>query len=171
MTTRAAASNLMRVQTNWTSNFFRSRETNYMTAGGNGAMMRIQPHVWAARDPSVWESFSLDVIRNAICTHGHPRGIAGAVLHAVTLAEALNSSEAPPPTAWERAVEWLSEVPRLMRADEAVSVLWVSRWESESELPMEEAFLKVQSECRSDLLVKVAPLRRRLTTRGLGIWK
>src|SRR5262249_51229884 len=84
--TKAAANSLCKRETNWLSNFFDDSGQVYTKGGGNGAAMRIQPHVWACKEPGKPEQFLLDVIRNSICTHGHARGIFGAIFHALSLA-------------------------------------------------------------------------------------
>ncbi len=49
---KAAAVSLTRRDTAWTNNFFDNKTVRYINCGGNGAAMRIQPHVWAAVDLS-----------------------------------------------------------------------------------------------------------------------
>ncbi len=57
----------------------------YFNAGGNGAVMRILPHVIAAaKTPDVAELMR-EVVRDAIITHGHPRAILGATCYAYAL--------------------------------------------------------------------------------------
>src|ERR1700733_5725153 len=74
---KAAAANIIRSDVNWFSNFFDKETANYFMSGGNGAAMRIQPHVYAASDRSKFDVILKDVIRNTITTHGHARGILG----------------------------------------------------------------------------------------------
>jgi ADP-ribosylglycohydrolase len=59
----------------------------YFVAGGNGAAMRILPHVVFRiskdeHDNGLWR----DVLVNSIATHGHPRAIIGALAHAMSIA-------------------------------------------------------------------------------------
>ena len=57
----------------------------YFNAGGNGAAMRILPHVIAtAKTPDV-AGLMREVVRDAIITHGHPRAILGATCYAYAL--------------------------------------------------------------------------------------
>ena len=67
--TSAAATNLARRKVQWFANTFK----DWTNSGGNGAAMRIQPHVWAARNLDDPMTFLPDVVRNSICTHSHPR--------------------------------------------------------------------------------------------------
>ena len=98
---KVGASSLSQRSANWFTNFFDQRDVVYTAGGGNGAAMRIQPHVWAAHDLGNPASYLPDVIQNSICTHGHPRGIAGSVIHAVALAHILKHGEIPPPSDWK----------------------------------------------------------------------
>ena len=57
----------------------------YFNAGGNGAVMRILPHVIVASKKNYSGNFLLEVIKDSIITHGHPRAILGATCYAYTL--------------------------------------------------------------------------------------
>ncbi len=59
--------------------------SEYFNAGGNGAVMRILPHVIVASKNNFSENFLIDVIKDSIMTHGHPRAILGAVCYAYAL--------------------------------------------------------------------------------------
>ena len=65
----------------WASN--NSKE--YFNAGGNGAAMRILPHVIISIHSNNTEILIANVIKNAIITHGHPRAILGATCYAFAL--------------------------------------------------------------------------------------
>ena len=86
---KAAAKNLGKPRTLWYANMY----AGWAEAGGNGAAMRIQPHVWAASDLD--GGYMLDVIEDSVCTHGHPRAIVGACFHAFTLAHCLSTGAIP----------------------------------------------------------------------------
>ncbi|MEN6325621.1 MAG: ADP-ribosylglycohydrolase family protein [Syntrophomonas sp.] len=58
---------------------------DYFNAGGNGAVMRILPHVIASAQTSDIKGVLLDVIKDAIITHGHPRAILGTTCYAYAL--------------------------------------------------------------------------------------
>lgn len=65
----------------WQSNYTR----DYFKAGGNGAAMRILPHVIAsAKNPNI-QGLMIDVIKNTLITHGHPRAFLGATCCAYAL--------------------------------------------------------------------------------------
>ena len=93
--TKAAAANLSKPKSLWYANTFRG----WTDAGGNGAAMRVQPHVWASADLD--GGYILDVITDSVCTHGHPRAIVGACFHAETLAHCLRDGAVPGPSRWE----------------------------------------------------------------------
>ena len=97
--TKAAASALAHSNATWSTNFFSDGGSRYVHGGGNGAAMRVQPHVWITRQDRLG-SLNLDVVRNTICTHGHPRGILGAVLHSLFLAESIRDGALPTPSRW-----------------------------------------------------------------------
>ncbi|MFK4108800.1 ADP-ribosylglycohydrolase family protein [Streptomyces sp. NPDC002176] len=59
-------------------------QDKYFAAGANGAAMRIAPHA-VAHHESPFAELAQDVIRDAATTHGHPRALLGALLHAYAL--------------------------------------------------------------------------------------
>jgi len=65
----------------WQSNYTR----DYFNAGGNGVTMRILPHIIAtAKTPNI-NSMMLDIVKDALITHGHPRAFLGATCYAFAL--------------------------------------------------------------------------------------
>lgn len=147
--TKAAATGLMRVESKWSQNIFATKAARYIDIGGNGAAMRIQPHVWAARDLTDWDRITLDVVRNAVSTHGHPRGFLGAVLHAVLLAHALETKDTPGPTQWGPAVDWLEHVPDVIAKDDELAYLWLPAWNEAAGVDLRSAAAAVAAECRT----------------------
>lgn len=65
----------------WQSQYKR----DYFNAGGNGATMRILPHVIALAKNSNITKLMTDVIRDTIITHGHPRALLGTTCYAFAL--------------------------------------------------------------------------------------
>ena len=125
--TSAAAMNLAKAKVPWFANTFRG----WTNSGGNGAAMRIQPHVWAAVTPSAPESFLLDVVRNAICTHSHPTALMGAVLHALTLANTIATGRPPTSDDLLKATRVAAELPNLMQNDREVGSYWRATFDRE----------------------------------------
>lgn len=58
---------------------------DYFNAGGNGAAMRILPHVIAAAKAPNISALMLDIVKNTLITHGHPRAFLGATCYAYAL--------------------------------------------------------------------------------------
>ncbi|QCX77242.1 ADP-ribosylglycohydrolase [Streptomyces sp. YIM 121038] len=73
----------------------------YFSAGANGAAMRIAPHVIVHYEGSFGD-LAADVVRDAATTHGHPRALLGALVHAYALWISLRQ---PAPLAYGWLVE------------------------------------------------------------------
>lgn len=126
--TKAAANALGKRSVRWNSNFFSSKRSAYIEGGGNGAAMRIQPHVWAASDlrPAVYLPAA---ISDAVTTHGHPRGILGAALHGLAVGSVLREEAVPEPRRWSGMVDYLRRVPAIMSEQDALAERWLPLWE------------------------------------------
>lgn len=148
---KEAAANLARTSATWYSNFFETKRASYVRAGGNGAAMRVQPHVWAARDLKNENSLLIDVVRNAICTHGHPRGILGACLHALTLAFALREGRPAGMAEVRGLVDRLNSVPKLVEADGDLKLFWLGPWEEASGTSLTERTSDTVREIEDDI--------------------
>lgn len=147
--TKIAAASLAKNNINWFSNFYDGATGRYVDTGGNGAAMRIQPHVWSASGNT--DSYLRDVFRNSICTHGHARGFLGAMFHAICLAHALESRAYPGPESWEKAVKDFSLLPEIVYSDSSLSAFWLPTWERLSNTSLLNAVLKIQDECMRDI--------------------
>lgn len=124
--TKAAASNLTKRGVNWFSNFFSVKEQNYFQAGGNGAAMRIQPHVWSSP-----EDFELNVLKDSIVTHGHPHGFCGAIFHAHALNRILQGERTADPNAWFDIIDGFTRITRTVDEDAQLAMFWRPHWERE----------------------------------------
>ena len=140
--TTNAATHLCRRRTVWWNNSFKG----WTNSGGNGAAMRVQPHVWAASDLTEPESYLVDVVRNAVCTHSHPHGLIGAVFHAQCVAQAMATGATPTPEHAREALNVAKRVPEMIEAD-ADLVLWRVGFETESG-DFREAWRRVLDEAR-----------------------
>jgi len=127
---KAAATSLASSNIAWFSNFFDNKYAKYLDGGGNGAAMRIQPHVWASSNLADPMSYMKDVVRNAICTHGHCRGLLGAVIHAEHLSYAMRFGAVPPSETWlevgRRAGQLLLNV---VESESELRDFWLPTWE------------------------------------------
>ncbi len=128
--TKAGAANLARRSVNWFSNFYESGAQRYVSGGGNGAAMRIQPHVWASASFDS-DSTLLDVIRDALTTHGHPQGFCGAFFHALCVGQTLQSGVVPGPADWHEMVKRFIDIVRLVQLDPQLSSFWLAAWEND----------------------------------------
>ena len=126
--TSAAAEHLANPKVPWFSNTFKG----WTKSGGNGAAMRIQPHIWAARAPDNVESFLPDVVRNTICTHSHPTGLLGAILHALALAHTTATGCYPSPNDFLEAIKSAETLPEVIQGDSEVGSYWRAAFERES---------------------------------------
>lgn len=157
--TKAAAHALAKRTTRWFSNFFDERTSRYVDCGGNGAAMRIQPHVWAARDARP-ETYLAPLLRDVVCTHGHPRGILGACLHALALATTLHRSSVPEPDRWAGMVGHLSEVEHILVSDDALGERWLPAWEDAASRSFSKALAETVMELQHQVEHAVAAATR-----------
>lgn len=148
---RAAAAAMAKQQANWANNFFEGWEN----AGGNGAAMRIQPHVYAAPDLRSLDHLD-DVIRNAIITHGHPRGIVGAVFHAVALTFALDHGTVPDPSVFPHLLEATRHAIVAFSRQPELSAYWRPQWERKAEISFDYAWMETVDEI-ADVLRRARP--------------
>ena len=141
--TKAAAANLGKPRSLWYANTFRG----WADAGGNGAAMRVQPHVWAS--PDLDGGYMLDVIVDSVCTHGHPRAIVGACFHAATLARCLRDGAVPDPSEWEEIAAGLADAPSLIEGHRSLGSTWVALWERETGQSLRGAWRVTVDELRA----------------------
>jgi ADP-ribosylglycohydrolase len=66
--------------------------TKYFATGANGAAMRIAPHVVARHRDADFDAIATDVVKDAAATHGHPRALVGALVHAFALWSSLRAT-------------------------------------------------------------------------------
>lgn len=143
---KAAAANLALRDSSWSLNFFSSASVKYWDGGGNGAAMRIQPHVWQNHD-GPRHAFVSDVIRNSICTHGHPRALIGAIIHAALLYETMQSGEAIRPLDWAGLGEAMGHIGmEMLEADPELPLVWIPSWERYSKRSLRDVWLKTIDE-------------------------
>lgn len=146
----AAAAALRKRDVTWATNFFAEKGVRYLDGGGNGAAMRVQPHVWAHdRLSSDWGWLG-DVLVNAIVTHGHARGFVGAAFHAACVDFALLNKAAPDPADWLRIIRKLERVSEVAETDDRLNEIWRRQWERASEQSIASAVQRVLGELRSD---------------------
>lgn len=152
--TKAAASNLARPKATWFANTF----DGWLDAGGNGAAMRIQPHVWAAADLEDPASYLRDVLRNAVCTHGNVTALFGAVFHAVTLAAALEKQAVPQPGEVRALLDISARAHEAFRSDAELAEVWLPLWSRGTGRDFGEAWGEAHAETARacDLAARIA---------------
>ena len=123
---KAAAKNLGRPAALWYANTF----AGWTNAGGNGAAMRVQPHVWASRDLD--DDYMLDVITDSVCTHGHPRAIVGACFHAATLAHCIKTGTVPDADTCVDIAARVGDAVQLIEKHPSLGPVWTGLWERET---------------------------------------
>ena len=124
-----ATKNLTKRGVAWSTNFYSSDNSRYVDSGGNGAAMRIQPHVWC--HPSNLKSYDLikNILLDAICTHGHPRALLGALFHGYCLYYSMIENCASSPSSWRKFIIELKEVPKIIENDSILGIVWLPEWE------------------------------------------
>ena len=149
--TRYAASNLTKAETTWASNFFAKRGLSYVDAGGNGAAMRIQPHVWSFAKGRELDSLLRDIIRDTVATHGHPRAILGAVFHGLCLLHTLGHEIVPSVDDWRAVLKQMERVGSMVADDGQLSYRWLPQWEKQTGKRFEDACSVVIREIDTDI--------------------
>lgn len=155
--TKAAATNLGKPTVPWYANTF----AGWTNSGGNGAAMRIQPLVWKSHGKLPTESFVIDVWRNAICTHSHPGGILGAVIHALSLNFVLEHNRVP---SSQDMLAFLTEAGSVVQqALNSPDVdTWAGLWAREMRMPFDSSW----DQAISDAWELVDGLQTSITDQG-----
>lgn len=151
--TKWAASNLMRKDTTWFSNFYKTNGTEYINAGGNGTAMRIQPHVWSCKDLSK-RSYIASVIKDSLVTHGNLLAVCGAILHADTLQFALLNERPADISDLQKIIEDFSSIPERINSIYELKNFWLPNWESISQKKLSDEIESIRIETK-DYLSKV----------------
>jgi ADP-ribosylglycohydrolase len=156
---KAAATSLGGKTTTWFSNFFETPGASYVKGGGNGAAMRVQPHIWAATTQQLERSTYLtDVVKNSVCTHGHARGLAGAVAHAANLAHVFKTGAIPEPEHWMDFAQTISAIPRIIADEPDLSTFWLPTWERDSGTSLDSAVTDAADEWAHSVGVAISLL-------------
>lgn len=144
---KAAAAQMTKPGVPWFGNLY----NGWLDAGGNGVAMRIQPHVWAAPYPAILGQHILDVIVNGATSHGHPRALVGAVLHALALGAVMDTGHVPQPDRWPELTNLTDQAVSLISSNQQLDTLWRPTWESRAGIPFAEKWRQTVGECREIL--------------------
>ncbi|EBE6759607.1 hypothetical protein CU988_03005 [Salmonella enterica] len=148
--TKLAATNLMRKDTNWFSNFYKSNGIEYTNSGGNGTAMRIQPHVWSCKNLSD-RKYVASVIKDSLVTHGHLIAVCGALLHADTLQYALINGRPAGPTEINGFIDNFTSVPDIIQEIYELNNFWLPNWEIMSGNKLHEEIDRIRVESKTYL--------------------
>lgn len=147
---KIAATNLARRDVSWSTNFFENDRASYVDGGGNGAAMRIQPHVWAAGRDATLEQLLAEVYTDSIVTHGHPRALLGAGIHALSLRHALQGS-IPGPDTWAHLLDQLRVSGEVISSHRELGGLWSGMWRARSGVELGRAIEETIEEISYDV--------------------
>ncbi len=148
--TKLAATNLMRKDTNWFSNFYKVNGIDYTNSGGNGTAMRIQPHVWSCKNISE-RKYVASVIKDSLVTHGHVLAMCGALLHADTLQYALINGKPAGPTEINSFIDNFASIPEVIHEIYELNNFWLPNWEIISGKKIHEEIERVRIESKAYL--------------------
>jgi ADP-ribosylglycohydrolase len=147
---KAAATNLMRKDVTWFSNFYSANNSEYVNSGGNGTAMRIQPHVWSSKG-LLERAYINSVVADSLVTHGHILAVCGAMLHADSLQFALVNNKAPDPTAIESMIDNFSSIVEVINQNYQLRNFWLPNWESLSQKKLEDEIESIKKETKDYL--------------------
>ena len=151
--TKAATKNLARQDVAWYSNFFKTGGSSYVHAGGNGAAMRIQPHVWASPVHPLSAETKLDIVMNSLCTHGHLRGVGGALFHSACLSFCLSEKHAPGLPQLLDFASSLRHLPKIIAQQDQLAMIWLPTWERAAGVGLADAANQLSAEVAEMLQV------------------
>ncbi|MGQ4463997.1 ADP-ribosylglycohydrolase family protein [Streptomyces violaceoruber] len=123
---KRAAANLARGG-QWLAN----RYTGWTDAGGNGVVIRVQPHAWeAAKSGRSSYDMMLEVLKNGLSTHGHPRALVSACVYADLLLQVLRKErDAVTVRDVHYALDHASRLPEFLSKDPELSRYTIPAWE------------------------------------------
>ncbi|HID9125349.1 ADP-ribosylglycohydrolase family protein [Klebsiella michiganensis] len=148
--TKLAATNLMRKDINWFSNFYKNNGIDYTNSGGNGTAMRIQPHVWSCKNLSD-RKYAASVIKDSLVTHGHLLAICGALLHADALQYALINGKPAGPSEINGFIDNFTSIPAVIHEIYELNNFWLPNWEIMSGNKLHEEIERVRLESKEYL--------------------
>ena len=151
--TKIATKNLARQDVAWYSNFFKTGGSSYVHAGGNGAAMRIQPHVWASPVHPLSAETKLDIVMNSLCTHGHLRGVGGALFHSACLSFCLSEKHAPGLPQLLDFASSLRHLPKIIAQQDHLATIWLPTWEQAAGVGLADAANQLSAEVSEMLQV------------------
>jgi hypothetical protein len=93
----------------------------------------------------------LDVLRNALVTHGHPHGFCGAVFHALVLSETISNGKLPTVEASAKVADCFVELLDIISAEPQLAAFWRSAWENSARTSLNDALKTARNELLRDI--------------------
>ncbi|ELI8019582.1 ADP-ribosylglycohydrolase family protein [Yersinia enterocolitica] len=147
---KAAATNLIRKDTNWFSNFYKNNYLEYTNSGGNGTAMRIQPHVWCCKNLTD-KKYILSVIKDSLVTHGHLLAVCGSIFHADALQYSLINGKPASPNELEKIIDNFSAIPDAINSVYELKNFWLPNWENVSGKNLHNEVERIKKETKDYL--------------------
>lgn len=148
--TKAAATNLMKRDINWFSNFYNNENIDYTKSGGNGTAMRIQPHVWSCRN--LYEKkYLTSIIKDSLVTHGHLLAVCGAVFHADALQYSILNQKPADINVISQFIDDFDKIPEIILSIYELKNFWLPTWEQISGKSLDEEIQKIRIETKNYL--------------------
>lgn len=126
--TKSGAANMARAGSTWPD----GGTASWANAGGNGVVMRVAPHAYAALASDRADSqgqMLTDVVKNGVVTHGHPRALVPACIHAIVLYRTLEVGSLAPLSVIHQWLEELHRLPSYLENDRDLGRVFVPSWE------------------------------------------
>ncbi|MFH9211434.1 ADP-ribosylglycohydrolase family protein [Streptomyces globisporus] len=145
---KAAASSLARGKA-WLANSYQG----WTDAGGNGVIVRVQPHAWesvaAGRSPYL---VLMEVLKNGLSTHGHPRALVPACAYADLLMQILRKEiKELRPRDLYYSIEHASRLVDFIQEDRDLATFTIPEWERVSGRSFIESWHEVTKEMMLDV--------------------
>ncbi|HCT1400439.1 hypothetical protein F9877_06715 [Morganella morganii] len=156
---KAAATNLIRKDSNWFSNFYKNNHLEYTNSGGNGTAMRIQPHVWSCKNLAE-KKYALSIIKDSLATHGHLLAVCGAMFHADALQYSLINGRPANPNELEKIIDGFSVIPDIINSVYELKNFWLPNWERVSGKNLNNEIEQIKKESKRYLIDAISSLNK-----------
>jgi len=158
---KSAAQAMSKANAVWYANEY----PGWRESGGNGAVMRVQPHAWAEAAPDRPGPWMADVIANAVCSHAHPRALLASAIHCYGLGRVLTTGRVPGPDDWPQLLALAAAVPDLMSHRAELVDYWIPRYDEQAQHAGEDRFGSRWEQTVAEIerqMLRLAPLTREL---------
>ena len=148
---KAAAAQMAKPGTPWFGNFYDGWLTPAATAwpcasSRTCGQRRIRP---------CSDSTCSTCMVNGATSHGHPRALVGAVLHALSLGATLQDGQVPSPDRWPELLDLTEQAVKLIDDHPQLGTLWRPTWETQADTSFAGAWQETVEECRQILPIAI----------------